>query len=392
MTYYPRRIEPVLRRAAGQFRVVALSGARQTGKSTLLRRLFRKTHRYVSLDNPRDLKLAQEDPELFFREYSGPLLLDEIQYAPQLLSHIKIRVDQKQTKGCCILTSSQQFTLIKNLHETLAGRVGLFQLLPMALSEGKASTRNYEFRALVGSYPELVASPRPDPERWFASYLSTYIERDVQTHFRLEKITHFRDLMFLLAARTGQLLNYQSLANDLGVSVPAVKLWVRVLEISQILYLLRPYYVNLGSRIVKAPKIYFSDCGLASYLTGTQGRKALVRGPLAGALFENFVIQEILKHYFNQGKTPPLFYYRTNNGLEVDLLIERRPGVLIPCEIKLNRTPHAGMAASIARLRRLNKKKILIEPGYLIAPLEGSFPLTREVRACGLGELLHRIH
>ena len=392
MKYYPRNIETALQQAARQFRVVVLTGARQTGKSTLLQHLFKKTHRYVSFDNPRHLKLAQEDPELFFQEYPPPLIIDEIQYAPKLLSHVKMGVDKTQKKGQFLITGSQQFTMMKNLQETLAGRAALFQLLPLAVTEGKTSSRDYEFRGLVGSYPELALASRHDSERWFASYVSTYIEKDVQPHYRLEKITHFRNFIFLLAARTAQILNYQTLSNDLGVSISAVKLWVRILEASQMIYLLRPYYINLGSRIVKSPKIYFTDIGLVNYLIGNHERNALFRGPQAGALFENFVIQEVLKHYFNRGKIPPLFYYRTNNGLEVDLIIEEKQSVIRPCEIKLSRSPNSGMAQSIQRLGNLNKNKVSILGGSVISLTADPFPLTRHIKTMGLKEFLKQLN
>ena len=389
MRYYPREIESVIRRACSQSRVVVLTGARQTGKSTLLQRLFKGSHRYVSLDDPQDLKLAQEDPRLFFEKYASPLIIDEIQYAPQLLPYIKLRVDKEQKKGMFLITGSQQFTMMKNLQETLAGRAALFQLLPMSLGEGGNSTRNYSYRALVGSYPELIVSGKPDPEKWYASYLSTYIERDVQPHYRLEKVTHFRDLVFLLAARSTQLLNYNSLASDLGVSIPAIKLWMRILEASQIIYLLRPYYVNLGSRIVKSPKVYFVDTGFLNYLIGNRGKKGLFQGAQAGALFENFVIQEVLKKFFNRGETPRIFYYRTNNGLEIDLIIEEKTSQIRPCEIKLTRSPRSEMLGSIRRLRTLKKSgKVSISDGTLICSIQGTHPLARKENAYGINEFL----
>ncbi len=389
MKYYPRNIEDVLRKAADQFRVLVLTGMRQTGKSTLLAHLFQKTHHYVSLDNPRDLKLAQEDPELFFDEYKEPLIIDEIQYAPQLLPYIKIRVDKSGKRGGFILTGSQQFTMIHNLRETLAGRVAIFNLLPMAITEAKSSTQNYLFRGINGSYPELITRTNHDSERWFGSYISTYIEKDVQPFYRLEKITHFRDLLFLLAARSSQTLNYQSLSNDLGVSIQAVKLWISILEISQVIFLLRPYHINLGSRIVKSPKVYFTDIGLVNYLIGNKSKIALTRGAQAGAVFENFVIQELLKHYFNLGLTPPLYYYRTNNGLEIDVIIEEKSGVIRPCEIKLTKTPNSGMVNSIERLCSLNKSmKLSILDGCIISLVDKSFPLTKIARAYNLKEFL----
>lgn len=386
--YYPREIETVLREAAAEFRVVVLTGARQTGKSTLLERLFKKSHRYVSLDDSRALRLAQDDPELFLEQYPPPLILDEIQYAPGLLSAVKLRVDRVQKKGQFLITGSQQFTMMRRLQETLAGRAALFQLLPMSLAEGPAASRTYRYRALVGAYPELVVPGRHHPERWYASYLATYIERDVQPHYQIEKIAHFRDLVFLLATRCSQLLNYSALSGDLGVSMPAVKSWVRILEASQIIYLLRPYYVNLGSRIVKSPKVYFCDTGFLNYLLGNREENVLTHGAQAGALFENFVVQETLKRYLNRGKTPPLFYYRTNNGLEVDLIVEEKAGVIRPCEIKRTRTPHPGMLQPIERLRSLNRKSVLIKDGSLITLSEGKSLLRRDAAAYGLKEFL----
>jgi uncharacterized protein len=389
MKYYKRDIEGLLVKAARQFRVLVLTGMRQTGKSTLLCHLFKKTHNYVSLDNPRDLKLAQDDPELFFDEYKEPLIIDEIQYAPQLLSYIKIRTDKSSKRGQFILTGSQQFNMIHNLQETLAGRAAIFNLLPMAITEAKASARTYAFRGINGSYPELIVIPDHDPQRWFGSYVATYIEKDIQPFYRLEKITYFRDLLFLLAARTSQILNYQSLSNDLGVSIQAIKLWINILEISQVIFLLRPYHTNLGSRIVKSPKIYFTDIGLVNYLIGNKSKIALTRGLQAGAIFENFVIQELLKHYYNLGLTPPIYYYRTNNGLEVDVIIEQKAGFIRPCEIKLTKTPNPGMANSIERFRSLNKgRKLTILDSCIISLADKSFPLSKNVRAYNLKEFL----
>ena len=389
--YYNRNIEQVLVESVKQFRVVVLTGARQTGKSTLFQHLFKKTHRYVSLDNPIDLKLAQEDPELFFEEYPAPLIIDEIQYAPELLPYIKMHVDRDQKRGQFLITGSQQFTLMRGLKESLAGRVALLDLLPMAIDEGPKKRQTYEFRGLNGSYPEIISVPGINPYRWYGSYVSAYIEKDIQTHFQIDKIAFFRDLLFLLAARCGRVLNYQSLSNDLGVSVTAVKSWIKILEATGLIYLLRPYYVNLGSRIIKSPRVYFSDLGLVSYITGVTNKTALVRGPQAGALFENFVIQEILKYFVNKGERAPLYYYRTNNGLEIDLIIEKERGHLIPCEIKLSKTPHSGMIRNIERFKELNKKKeITINDGYLISNPAKSFPLSKTIRACSLNEFIQR--
>ncbi len=393
MKYYTREIERVLLKAVKQFRIVVLTGARQTGKSTLLQHLFLKTHKYISLDDPKILKLAAEDPELFFQEFKQPLIIDEIQYAPQLLKYIKMLVDKSSKRGQFILTGSQQFTLMKGLQETLAGRAAIFYLLPMSFEEGKISTRNYKFRALTGSFPELIAYNKIDPDRWYASYINTYIEKDVQMHYRIEKTTYFRDLIFLLAARTSQLLNYQSLSNELGVSNVIIKSWIKILEASQIIYLLKPYYINLGNRITKSPKLYFTDIGLVSYITGNRSNTSLYRGPQSGALFENYVLQEILKRYANRGQDPRLFFYRNNTGLEVDLLIEDKPGNIMPCEIKMSKTPHKGMANSIKRLRILasGKKNMHIKPGLVISLVDDPYPLSKEDKACSLKDFINTI-
>jgi len=389
--YYNRNIEHILVKSVKQFRVVVLTGSRQTGKSTLFQHLFKNTHGYVSLDNPIDLKLAQEDPELFFDEYPAPLIIDEIQYAPELLPYIKMHVDRTQKRGQFLVTGSQQFTLMKGLKESLAGRVALFELLPMAIDEGPKRTQTYESRGLAGSYPEIVSVQGINARRWYGSYISTYIEKDIQTHFQLDKITFFRDLLFLLAARCAQVLNYQSLSNDLGVSVTAVKSWVKILEATGIIYLLRPFYVNLGSRITKSPRVYFSDIGLVSYITGVTNKTALMRGPQAGALFENFVIQEVLKYFVNKGERPPLYYYRSNNGLEIDLIIEKERGHIIPCEIKVSKTPHSGMVRNIERFKSLNKRKdIIIDNGYVISNPSKPFPLSKTIRACTLKEFIEK--
>lgn len=387
MKYYPRQIEQHILKLVSQFRVVAITGARQTGKSTLLKKLFPK-YNYVSLDNPRDLSLAQKDPELFFEQYPSPLIIDEIQYAPSLLHYIKIHVDRLSQAGQFIITGSQKFVFIKGLQESLAGRIALVDLYPMAIGEGPVISRNFERRVLEGSFPEPLCAKK-DTDTWFASYISTYIERDVEHYFHLEKIQVFKDFVFLLAARIGQILNYQSLASDLGVSVHAVRTWLKILEASQIIYLLRPYYVNLGSRIIKSPKVYFTDIGLVGFMTGVRDKKSLWRTPQAGALFENFVIQELLKFFANRGKPAPLYYYRTNNGLEIDLIIQKRPLRIIPCEIKLNKTPRAQMTNSMTRLRGLNKKKnVIIEAGYIVCLSDGKFHLTKDDQAVSLNVLL----
>ncbi len=392
MKYYSRQIEKVLKKAVKDYRIIVVTGARQTGKSTLLKHVFGSSFSYVTLDDPKILKLAKEDPELFFSEFKSPLIIDEIQYAPELLPYIKIIVDKASTRGQFIITGSQQFTLMKGLQETLAGRAVLFNLAPMSVFEGPKETQQYEFKALNGSYPEVVAYKNMGSSNWHGSYMNTYIEKDIVSHYRVEKITSFKNLVFLLAARTSQVLNYQSLSNDLGVSSVIVKSWIKMLEASQIIYLLKPYHTNLGSRIIKSPKLFFMDVGLAAYLCGIESSVMLFRSVQAGSLFENFVIQEIVKYYINQGKTPPMYYYRTNNGLEVDLIIEKKLGRIIPCEIKLSKTPNKGMISGITRFRKLNQtKNVTIENGVVISQASKKFPLTRTETVYPLKDFLNSV-
>lgn len=389
MVYYPRNIEKVILDATKSFRSVVLSGARQTGKSTLLKKLLQPKYEYISFDNPRYLKFAKEDPEAFLEEYKFPLLIDEIQYVPEIMPFIKLKIDQHQKKGMYVLTGSQQFTLMKGLQETLAGRVAIFQLFPFAVTEGKGNSRNFIFRATQGSFPEIINLPKDKLETWYSSYISTYIEKDVSSIYHLEKITHFKDLLFLLAHRVSQVLNYNSLASDLGVSISAIKLWISILETSQLLYLLKPYYTNLGSRIIKSPKVYFTDLGLLNYLLGMMDKNTLLKSSYAGAIFENYVIQEVIKHYSNIGRVAPIYYYRTNNGLEVDLIIEERLGLLRPCEIKLTRNPNPGTLNQITRLINLNKKKnITFHKLSIITRTEKSYPISKDAKVYELKDFL----
>ena len=261
--------------------------------------------------------------------------------------------------GGYVFTGSEQFTMIRDLGDSLAGRIGLLDLLPFSVAEKRRvldlpdSLTCFSDACLRGGWPELVVDPKTHPGDWYGSYLQTYIERDVRTLHNIGNLRDFQRFMRLLAARCGQVLNQAELAGEVGVSVPTIKSWLSVLEASRLIYLLPPYYNNLGKRIVKAPKIYFTDCGLVCYLTGIKDIDHVMQGPMAGALFENFCIQELLKIFFAGGQRAPLFYLRTNNDLEVDLLIEEAMQQLIPVEIKLSKTPSRAMAKGIQRFWNL---------------------------------------
>lgn len=396
MKYIHRNIEPLIQEGVATFPSIAVTGPRQSGKSTLLIHTL-KGYKYVTLDDPITREQAISDPQLFLDTLGTKAIIDEIQLAPQLLSYIKIRVDAaRSVKGQYVITGSQQFSLIKNLGDSLAGRIGLFDLLPFSLDEMRKAAQpmtvaeSFVHAALRGLYPEPVLDAAINPERWFGSYVQTYLERDVRSIYNIGNLRDFQRFMQLLAGRVGNLLNLSSFASDLGVSVSTVKSWLSILESGRIIYLLPPYYNNLGKRVTKAPKAYFLDIGLVCYLTGIRDKTHLLQGPLAGPLFENFCIQEIVKHFLNAGQRPPLYYLRTSNNLEVDLLIEKSYQELIPVEIKLSKTPTPVMAAPVMRIKE-TFDKLPLRDGFLVSLSEKSIQLTTDVKALPLDGFLKKL-
>ncbi|MBU1147048.1 MAG: ATP-binding protein, partial [Candidatus Omnitrophica bacterium] len=388
--YIPREIEKTLRSSIDHFPAIALTGPRQSGKSTLARNLFEKTHTFISFDDPITRERAISDPELLIETAGEKIIFDEIQYAPQILSYIKMLIDKKRNKyGRFIITGSQQFHLIKNLGDTLAGRIALFDLLSFSMYEKKqaaflkktlSDTKSYfEHCCLRGSYPEMTVHPDADATTWYGAYLQTYLERDIRTIYNIGNLREFQQFLRLLAGRCSQVLNLSDFSSDLGVSVNTVKKWISILEASRIIYILPPYYRNLGKRITKSPKVYFLDIGLACYLTGLKSSTHVLNGPLAGALFENFVIQETVKYFFNRGLQPRLFYLRTHNNLEIDLIIEDNLQ-LYPFEIKLAKTLNKAMAAPLERFPKVFSK-LKIKDGSIISLCEDEIALTRYAKA-----------
>jgi len=399
-TYVHRDIEPVLKDMVGQFPAVAVTGPRQSGKSTLLMHLF-PDRPYLTLDDPLLRQQALDDPELLLDSVGQRVIIDEIQYAPSLLSHIKMRVDRRRdAPGQFLLTGSQQFTLMKGLGETLSGRIGLLELLPFGSVEKARCPGRKALLAdpraafldacLRGSYPELVLQPRLDPVRWYGSYVSTYLERDIRSLYDVGSLREFERFLQLLATRSAQTLNMSTLAGECGIGVNTIKRWISILEACRIVYLLPPYHTNLGKRIIKAPKVYFLDAGLVSYLTGLRDPDHLLQGPLAGPLFENLCIQEALKVFAARGETPRFFYLRTKGGLEVDLLIESPRGRLCPFEFKLSATPRVEMAAPIRRFRE-EFAALKPEPGAVVSLSRQSRSLTADVRLLPWPDFLSEI-
>jgi predicted AAA+ superfamily ATPase len=322
-----------LRESAGEYPVVTVFGPRQSGKTTLAQMTF-PDKLYYSLEDP-DLRMAVEiDPKGFLANLPDGSVLDEIQRLPQLLSYIQGIVDRARKKGMFILTGSHQPELHQSVSQTLAGRTAVLSLLPFSLTELRNYRKNWEAFDLIinGSYPRLHEE-KLTPGRFFNGYLQTYVERDVRALINLKDLRQFQQFLTLLAGRIGQIINYTSLSNDVGVSATTIKNWISVLKASFIVFELPPFFENIRKRVVKSPKIYFSDVGMAAYLLGIETSDQLFRDPLRGGLYENLVILEVLKARLNRGKRPELFFYRDTHGNEVDLVI-RQARILIPIEIK----------------------------------------------------------
>ena len=328
-----RDITKELRESAGEYPVVTVFGPRQSGKTTLAQVTF-PDKLYYSLEDP-DLRMAVEtDPKGFLANLPEGSVLDEIQRVPQLLSYIQGIVDRANKRGMFILTGSHQPELHQSVSQTLAGRTAVLSLLPFSLAELRNYRKNWDAFELIvnGSYPRLHEE-KLTPGRFFNGYLQTYVERDVRALINLKDLRQFQQFLTLLAGRIGQIINYTSLSNDVGVSATTIKNWISVLKASFIVFELPPFFENIRKRIVKSPKIYFSDVGMAAYLLGIETPDQLYRDPLRGGLYENLVILEILKARLNRGKRPELFFYRDTHGNEVDLII-RQARILIPIEIK----------------------------------------------------------
>jgi predicted AAA+ superfamily ATPase len=337
MNIIPRTAETYLRQAAGQYPVVTITGPRQSGKTTLCRKVF-ADKQYVSLENLDTRQYAIDDPRGFLAALPDGAILDEIQQAPALLSYIQTIVDVDGRYGLFILTGSQQFEVSHTISQSLAGRTALFKLLPFSLEELCAYQNDLSTDQLLltGFYPRIWKD-HLDPSQALAAYLETYVERDIRRLINIKDLTLFQRFLTLCAGRTGQLLNFSNLAADTGVSHQTARNWLTLLEASYIVFRLPPYSVNIGKRLIKSPKLYFYDVGLAAHLLGIENTLHVSRDPLRGNLFENMVVMEALKYRFHRGKRANLHFYRDSNGNEVDLLISSGPD-LYPIEIKAGMT------------------------------------------------------
>ena len=385
MHYRPRTLESEIQRAARHFPALLLTGPRRSGKTTLLRHLFPHAH-YVLLEEADVVARVRADARSFLDRIRPPVILDEIQNVPELLSYVRSRSDaQPERKGQWLITGSQEASLMRGVSESMAGRAAVFSLLPFSSEEAR------ELSLLTGGFPEVLAAPEV-ADLWFRSYVQTYLERDVRALTSIRDLATFRRFMGLLASRCGQMLNKTDLAAPLGVSVPTISQWLSILEVTGQIILVPPFFENFGKRLVKTPKLYFVDSGLAASLVGVRDETTLATSPFLGPLFEGLVASEILKARLNRGRDRGLYYFRDRQGLEVDFLIDAGNRRLVLLEAKATRTPMPDDARSLVRLQsavtHYSSQSIVVHAGD--GPHDEPAPLCTGVQAVGF-RLLHRM-
>ena len=361
MLYLNRLLSAAFDRGRKAFPAVLVTGPRQSGKSTFLRHAASDAA-YVSFDDPLERAFAREDPNGLLDRFAGPVVLDEIQYVPELLPYLKMRIDADRTPGRFLLTGSQQFELMRGITESLAGRVALLELLPFSERELHEHPEPLGDTVWLGGYPD----PRLNPDAralWLTSYIRTYVERDVRQVRDIQDLRTFEQFLALAATRHGQEFEKAGLARACGVSQPTIASWASVLAASYVVHLLPSWHRNLGKRLIKRPKLYFIDSALVCSLTRQPSADAALAGPMGGALLEGWVVAETLKLFAAAGERPRCFFWRSHDQLEVDLLIEL-DGRVLPVEIKLTATPKSGHTKPLSRFRALLGDEA--EPGLLI--------------------------
>ena len=404
---YQRTLAKTIKELNKSFPVLLLTGPRQVGKTTLLEMCATKKMQYVTLDDLEVRHMAQNDPGLFIQTYKPPLIIDEVQYAPQLFSYIKIAVDREKKNGMFWLTGSQKFHLMKGITESLAGRVAIVDLLGFSNAEIEARKTTKPFiptakwlnatrknikkpkqleaiykQIWQGSFPKLNIDKKESTRQiFYRSYIQTYLQRDVKDILKISDETAFYNFLSAVAARTGNLLNYNDLARDVGIDNKTAKSWLSVLETSGLVYVLNSYHNNLTKRLVKAPKIYFLDTGLCSYLTKWTDAKSLQNGAMSGAILETYIFAEILKSYWHNGIEPHFYYYRDTDQKEIDLVIETAE-ILYPIEFKKTATPSKTATKNFSALEKFGKK---IGHGAVICFVEKDVLLSRKVSAIPVG-------
>lgn len=402
--YLSRTLESWFKKASRQFPVLLVTGARQVGKTTFLRHASEPERTYVTLDDPLVLALAKSDPALFMQRFPPPVLIDEIQYAPELLPYIKMACDQHRTPNLFWLTGSRQFQMMRGVSESLAGRVGLLQLLGFSRREllGRGETSRpflplpeetdtsspldlMELYRLIwrGSFPAIASGEQGDRDLFYSSYIQTYLQRDIRDLARVGDEMAFLRFLRAAAARTGQLLNMADLARAADVAFNTAKSWLSILQTSGIVYLLEPYHSNLTKRLVKTPKLYFLDTGLCAYLTQWSTPETLESGAMSGAILETWIMGELLKSYWHNGRQAPFFYYRDKDKKEIDLLIIQ-DGTIYPLECKNSASPGMGDIRNFSVLANL---KMPVGPGAVVCLATQSLPLGPAVRSMSVANL-----
>lgn len=406
--YVPRTMESFFNTATKQFPVLLVTGARQVGKTTFLKHLAEKERTYITLDDPLIRNLAKEDPALFLQRFQPPMLIDEIQYAPELLPHIKMEVDKKQKVGLFWLTGSQHFHLMKGVSESLAGRAGVVRLLGLSRREWMGQGResrpflpvNHEIRTRIktgsrlqlkdlyrmiwrGAFPRIALDEKMDRDLFYSSYIQTYIQRDIRDLARVGDEMAFLRFLRAAAARTGQMLNLTELAQDSDIAVNTAKNWLSILEASGIAYLLQPYHSNVTKRLVKTPKLYLLDTGLCAYLTEWSSPETLEAGAMSGPILETWTMTELLKSYWHNGRHAPFYFYRDKDQKEIDLLI-LQDGKIYPVEFKKSASP---TKEDVRHFRALERLKMPIGPGGVICLREQNLPLTSSTQSIPLSAL-----
>lgn len=399
--YIKRFLEEEIIKNSKIYPVIMVCGQRQVGKSTMLHHLMEPERKYVTLDDQNARRLAENDAALFFETYGAPLLIDEFQRVPSILLEMKRIVDEKMLNGedcngMYWLTGSQKFPMMKSVADSLSGRVGIFDL--SSFSTAELEGRNAAvFSPVIADLKERMADNYPknihqifdrifrggmpklltteiERDRFYMDYVNTYLERDIHLLEQVDKLNEFYDFLVYMAARTSQELNYSEISKELGISVPTVKAWTTILERSGIIYILHPYYNNITNRLVKTPKMYFMDTGLAAYLCRWPNAETLENGAMAGAYFETYVVSEIVKSYYNAGKRPDLYYYRDIDKKEIDLLITMGDKIY-PIEIKKSKNPKE----PDKNFSVLEKLKLEIQPGIILCMADEMIPYNREV-------------
>jgi predicted AAA+ superfamily ATPase len=390
--YIRRDIEKEIKEYVEQFSAVSLTGPRQSGKTTTLKRLFKGTHGYVSLDKMSDRRLALEDTELFVERLPEKVIIDEAQYAPDLFSYLKIKIDENpRIKGRYILTGSQNFLLMKSFTETLAGRIGILHMPLLSSPElksmvkGNHTTDFFEKACLTGTYPEPILGVK-DISKWYEGYLQIYIERDVRTLYNVGSLREFDKFLRLLAGRPGQILNMSSFATDVGVTIPTIKSWISILEASGIIYILYPYHANIRTRLVKSPKIYFMDTGLVCHLNSVTSSSGLYKHSMFGQIFENYALMEAVKLFSALGKREMFSFFRADKGIEIDLIVEIGDHI-IPFEFKASMNFEKKWAFGIESLID-GKIKHKVEPGYIVCLNDKVLSLSKNTKTMGVFEML----